>query len=257
MKIPSFNKFIAKSIINSFLSFPCPICGEKSQAGNFNGLCEKCSATLKEIPQPYCSECGGTNKGFLAMCDKCIRGLERPWDKIIAVYEYDYLAGKMLRNLKYNNGSHMIKGLMPAVLNRILYSLDEIDFMVPIPLHYSRLLTRGFNQSELLAIELKESLKYSDCLEFQKYKNLKVINLLSRKMRTKVQMTLAQEERLKNMQGVFAVRQRMVKKYNISKDSKILLIDDVLTTGATLKFATDALNAAGFKNVNVLVLARR
>ena len=246
------------SIFNSFLSFPCPVCGESSNKKNqANSLCDNCASNLQKIQMPYCSGCGGTNKGFLAMCDKCIKGLDRPWKNIIAVYEYDYLAGKMLRNLKYNNASHMVKSLISGAVERISCAADDIDFIIPIPLHYSRLLSRGFNQSELLAVELREALKSSEFILNKKYKNLKAINLLSRRMRTKVQMTLAQEERLENMQGVFKVRNRLVKKHNINENSNILLIDDVLTTGATLKFATEALNDAGFKNINVLVLARR
>ncbi len=252
-----FNLSLKKSS-TAFLSFPCPVCGKASNDNELNHLCSECADQLQLIAQPYCRGCGGVNSGFLALCEKCIKGLDRPWQKIIAVYEYDYLAGKILRNLKYNTATYMVKCLMPEALLRLAANDLAIDYVIPIPLHYTRLLSRGFNQSELLALELIQQLKKSkDERITEKYSQLKMVRLLSRKMRTRVQMTLDQEERLENMQDVFKVNKRFIKKLKISKDSNILLVDDVLTTGATLKFATETLNEAGFQNISVLVFARR
>ncbi len=251
-------KLSLKKSSTAFLSFPCPVCGKVSNDNEFNHLCSECADQLQLIAQPYCCGCGGSNRGFLALCDKCIKGLDRPWEKIIAIYEYDYLAGKILRNLKYNTATHMVKCLMPEVLLRLTANNLKIDYVIPMPLHYTRLLSRGFNQSELLVLELIQQFKKSsDERVIKKYSHVKMVRLLSRKMRTRVQMTLDQDERLENMQGVFKVNERFVKKLNIPKNSNILLVDDILTTGATLKFATEALNEAGFQNINVLVFARR
>ncbi|UDQ97512.1 ComF family protein [Lentisphaerota bacterium WC36G] len=246
--------FSLKAICDSFIAFPCPLCKKVSENNLNNGLCDDCKKLLCKIALPYCHGCGGTNKGFLAVCEKCIKGLDRPWNKIIAVYEYDYLAGKMLRNLKYNDSPHLIKGLMPHAIERINEEQLDIDVIIPIPLHFSRLLWRGFNQSELIARELLFSLKKT---KYKKCQQIKIISLLKRKSRTKVQMTLDKEQRLENVQNVFDIKKGFLQKSKFSKDSNILLVDDVLTTGATLKFATEILRKSGFKNINVLVLARR
>ena len=117
---------------------------------------------------------------------------------------------------------------------------DYIDYIVPVPLHYRRFFKRGYNQSEVIASMLAKQLN-------KPYKNL-----LKRTRSTQRQATLSREERLKNLQGAFAVK----KPAHVS-GKKILLVDDVLTTGATLHACAEALQQAGSAEILVFTLARR
>ena len=117
---------------------------------------------------------------------------------------------------------------------------DDIDYIVPVPLHYRRFFKRGYNQSEVIASMLAKQLN-------KPYKNL-----LKRTRSTQRQATLSREERLKNLQGAFAVK----KPAHVS-GKKILLVDDVLTTGATLHACAEALQQAGSAELLVFTLARR
>ena len=115
-----------------------------------------------------------------------------------------------------------------------------VDLLVPVPLHYARLLKRKYNQSGLLAGELGRLTGLSvDYQALQKHKH------------TRPQVEFSGQERLKNVKGVFSVKH--IEKI---KGKRILLIDDVMTTGATLKECALALKKAGAKSVDALTVAR-
>ena len=121
-------------------------------------------------------------------------------------------------------------------------SLAEADLIVPVPLHYFRLIKRGYNQSGWLASAVGEQagrpVSHTD---------------LNRVRATPSQAGLNAKARYKNVRGAFAVSGRAAKKVT---GKQVVLVDDVLTTGATLKAASRALLKAGAKRVDVLVLAR-
>ncbi len=116
----------------------------------------------------------------------------------------------------------------------------ENAILVPIPLHWSRKLWRGFNQSEVLAQEIS-----------RKIPSTKVANLLKRVKKTKQQAKLSKNERTKNTQNAFVLTKNFAK----FSEQKIVLIDDVFTSGATLISAGNTLQKAGYKNINALVFA--
>jgi ComF family protein len=117
--------------------------------------------------------------------------------------------------------------------------LNTFDFILPIPLHPIRLRERGFNQSQLIAEILNEA------------HNIPILaNTLSRIRPTNPQSLLGQKERWTNMEGAF----RMKNNFSINNNS-ILLIDDLLTTGATASAAAQALKESGAKRVDLFVIA--
>jgi ComF family protein len=116
----------------------------------------------------------------------------------------------------------------------------NVDMIVPVPLHWKRFYQRGYNQSELLAIMLGRKI-HKPCRK-----------VLKRIRPTTRQATLSREERLKNLKNAFAVPHP-----EKVKDQKILLVDDVLTTGATLHACAETLLTAGAASVVVFTIARR
>jgi ComF family protein len=137
-------------------------------------------------------------------------------------------------------GVRTLQRPLGALLARALPRESSFDAVVPMPLHWRRRWQRGFNQSELLAREIARKW------------NVPVCGLVRRKRATAPQAGLTSAERRKNVQGAFAV-----KKAARLNGTRLLLIDDVLTTGATASACARALKRAGAAHVTFLALARR
>jgi ComF family protein len=120
--------------------------------------------------------------------------------------------------------------------------IDEADVLVPVPLHYTRLVMRGFNQSGWLAQAVAAETGRQVA-----------VDALVRTRRTPSQAGLAGRARRRNVSGAFKVRKAG---WAAVEGKRVLLVDDVLTTGATLSACTRALKQAGARHVDVLVLAR-
>ncbi|MCJ7508243.1 MAG: hypothetical protein MUO85_05870 [candidate division Zixibacteria bacterium] len=115
----------------------------------------------------------------------------------------------------------------------------ECDFLIPVPLHPSRKRKRGFNQSEILALEISQKLSLPTLKD-----------VLKRKKRTKDQTTLNAKEREENVKGAFSIRDE-----DKILDKQIILVDDVMTTGATLKECARTLVEAGAREIVGLTVA--
>ena len=120
-------------------------------------------------------------------------------------------------------------------------NLSDVAYLIPVPLHKTRKRERGFNQSEIVA----ESLGAELSLTVEK-------NILSRIKNTKYQTKLTVEERKQNVAGAFQVND----KQKILKDRKIILVDDVITTGATLNECAKVLKQAGVKEILGVTIAK-
>ncbi|MDI9320852.1 MAG: hypothetical protein QM530_10340 [Phycisphaerales bacterium] len=190
-------------------------------------LCLGCARSLLQQEEVLCIECAGnlplTNYHHIADNETAARFVGRIKLKHATSFAYftkDGLLQKMLHQFKYHN--HPKVGLFLAKrFAHLLKKTDwikEIDLIVPVPLHKKKLDRRGFNQSEIIATEIGRIL------------NIAVdMNLLDRKVNTESQTRKSLVQRLENMDGVF-----QLKKTSIAHQH-ILLLDDVLTTGATLE----------------------
>ncbi len=146
---------------------------------------------------------------------------------------------QLVHRLKYGNETALARTLGKIAAEKVKTSAIQIDCIVPIPLHWTRRLTRGYNQTALLAQVISEELK------------IPLKKLIKRTRYTPKQAKLGRKQRLKNLDGAFAVRN-----LKNCENSKILLIDDVMTTGTTLSVATKTLLNGGAKTVNVLAVLR-
>ena len=227
--------------LNNIFSFPCPNCEQAVSEQGDNLLCADCALLLREVKTPYCTGCGGELNGVLELCEKCIAEDRRLWKRAFSLWQYDGLCGRLIRKLKYNKKVEIARVFAEKAKKLFTSEHLSYDFVVPTPLHWTRLAIRGFNQSEIFAEAVSK-----EC-------NVPLRKLLVRKRRTKVQAGLNRDARHLNTLGAF----KAVKYDKIDKECNILLLDDVLTTGATLSSAVKALNSAGFYNVDVMVVARR
>ncbi|HEX7041699.1 MAG TPA: ComF family protein [Patescibacteria group bacterium] len=170
-------------------------------------------------------------------------------DGYVASVAYKRVMKKMLYQFKYQPFLVDLKTTLSDLMYENLIQselftnlLKEDPILIPIPLSSSKMRKRGYNQSEILAKELGKKI------------GLNVVNLLKRAKNTKPQYGLKREERLENMKGAFEVNLKL--KNQKSKFECAFLVDDVVTTGSTLREAAKVLKKNGFEKVWGLVLAQ-
>lgn len=197
-------------------------------------LCPRCRPHLKHNPSP-CPLCGLPYQGETP-CPAC--SLEAPpFSRTLAPFLYAPPLSLALRELKYKKRIHLVREIAPLWRETAGEGLPA-DFLVcPVPLHRRRLLERGFNQSLLLARKI--------------FGKKRVKELLVRHRATSPQAALPRKERLKNVKGAFRIR-----KGTEIAGRKILLFDDIFTTGATLRECAGVLLKAGAAEIRVAVVAR-
>ncbi|OGV48110.1 MAG: hypothetical protein A2X49_12940 [Lentisphaerae bacterium GWF2_52_8] len=232
-------KNLLPPLLDCVFSFPCPACRERlpERRGTF---CNECLAGLDFVSPPFCPGCGGSHDGVLKVCAKCLKADTRPWSQAISVFNMTPAVSELVQKFKYNNNPEMARPFGVLAANILKRSGLTPDFLVPTPLHWTRAWRRGFNQSSLLCEIISEEL------------GVPVLYILKRTRRTRQQTRLNREERKKNLAGAFCVRGQ-----TSIENRSILLLDDVMTTGATLSAAANALLAGGAREINVLALARR
>jgi len=220
-------------------SFPCLSCGvELGDAKNL--FCGKCLSEFSVIAPPRCPGCGGTLDGVLEYCTKCMEFEKRPWDGAFALFNLRGAGQRLVYAFKFYGRPELARPFADLARD-ILENEDlQIDAIVPVPLHWSRCFTRGYNQSALF------------CEELSRLTKIKFQPLLRRVKRTLQQARLDRDERRKNLSGAFAL-----KSGTDLCGKTILLVDDVMTTGATLSAATQAFKDSGAKAIYTLVIGRR
>lgn len=209
------------------------------------GLCGPCWRDTPFISGLVCDHCGvplpGEDTGEPELCDECLRH-ERPWAHGRAALLYKDLGRKLVLSLKHGDRTDLAR---PAAtwLARVATPLLRQDTLVaPVPLHWSRMLKRRFNQSAVLADAFAKHLHLEYCPD-----------LLLRSRRTQSLDGLNYSARFAMTEGAIRPNPRQA---HLIKDRSILLIDDVMTAGATFSASTQAAYAAGAKEVCVLALAR-
>lgn len=213
-------------LINALVDFIYP---KKCLACGKNGvfLCTDC-LKLFEYSDQICPECGeGSVMGWTH--DKC----KSKWnlDGLVVLYDYqDEKVRTLIDEIKFEFNRDLIK----LVIESCEFELGlDFEMIVPIPLYFYRENWRGFNQAKEIAIEVEI------------LTNIKCESVLIRKQATKQQsLSKTKEERLKNTKDVFGVRTEA-----LVSGKRVLLIDDVFTSGATLKEACKALKMAGAVSV--------
>ncbi len=179
--------------------------------------------------------------GAETMCAGCIAN-EPVWNQARAALAYDDGSRAMVLALKHSGRRERLAQMGVWIAAAAADILETADILVPVPLHYLRLAKRGYNQSGWLA---SATARVSGVPMS--------VDALVRAKRTPSQAGLSPSERAKNVAGAFRVRAGRAEKVS---GRRIVLVDDVLTTGATLTACTHALRSAGAANVDVLTLAR-
>lgn len=202
-------------------------------------LCESCSDSLFFIDSHFCPFCGNIGDLFF-VCKSCrgATGIE----KVFSLFKYnDPLARKIIKNFKYRYVKSIVHELEPIIRKFLLkYSgLIEKDgvTLLPVSLGWYKIRERGFNQAEELAKVIKKIL------------NLEINTKILKKCGiTRSQATLSYEERFNNLKGAFKVIKTPPK--------NVIIVDDVFTTGSTVKEVASVLKKAGTERIQIITFAR-
>lgn len=216
---------------------------------------------LDLVYPPVCGICGKFNREFL--CKKCQKVLEAEakfqidqvdnqeyfFENHLYIFKYEGIIRKLILNYKFNEKSFLYKTFVNFLIKneKFFKILKSYDTIIPIPISSKRMNERGYNQSELIGNEIVKNL-------LEKEKSLKIECITSCLIKQKnivEQSKLNKEQRQKNIQGVYKLKnkEKLVNK-------KILLIDDIYTTGSTVNECCKILEEANPRKIDVFTIAK-
>ena len=244
-------EYILKAFINGILDciFPphCPVCG-KVVSFQDGRICFSCRKVLKYVQEPRCMKCGkaitGEEKEFCWDCSK----KEFSYIRGFSVWEYDENMRKSIAAFKYHQRAEYRFYYGEQIEERFgdrLRSL-RLDALIPVPLHRRKLNSRGYNQAELIAKQVSQKLQVPVCSK-----------LLVRTKYTRPQKELDDTDRWNNLKTAFSIRKKEAERLrkNGIFPERVLLVDDIYTTGSTMEACTRTLMQAGVKEVYLLSLS--
>lgn len=232
-----------KRLLDLLYPRQCIGCGV-SAPETFRYICWDCWSDASRVEAPFCKRCGDPIAGAVDhdfICYACSAATPA-FDAARSAARYDGVVGEALRQLKYGQGIWLAPDMADLLHTCIRAEYPEctFDWVVPVPLHHVRRRERGFNQSAVLAQEL--SLRIG-CPAMP--------GMLKRIRPTISQTNLTAKERLSNVDDAF-----QHKKGKQLAGRRILLVDDVMTTGATVNTCAKALKKGGAVSVHVITAAR-
>ncbi|MGE5547084.1 MAG: double zinc ribbon domain-containing protein [Solirubrobacterales bacterium] len=238
---------VARTVVDALLPPLCLSCG--TIVAEPGALCPRCWEAMSFLSPPLCRACGhpfdvgpvdaGGSDDLL--CGPCLDH-PPPWRRARAVFRYDDTSKPLVLRFKHADRIEAAPAFARWMARAGAELIAAADLVVPVPLHRFRLLARRYNQAALLAMALgRLSGKTVEP------------DLLVRRRATPAMGHLGRDERRRNVKGAFAVRSA---KAATVEGRTILLVDDVLTTGATIGECARVLMAAGAAAVDVLTLGR-
>lgn len=241
------NESLLKKLYNSALDllFPeegvCFYCDKYYEEVKEDHVCSECRDKLIFINEDKCPVCGkpAYHGNSLQRCSYCINKTFY-FKKAISPLEFTGLLRKSIYRYKYESKPYFYKSFGEFMINAFKKeNIGSIDLIVPVPLHRVRKAERGYNQAELLAKYLSSKLSIP----------LDNRNLIRTKS-TIIQNRLLRHEREENIKGAFKIKDN-----GVFKDKRILLVDDIFTTGATVNECSKVLRECGANEVYVITIA--
>lgn len=216
-------KRFLKAMINMIFPPVCGICGKIDN----KGICNKCFLKLMALAENRIMDQWETEKNF---------------HQLIYIFKYEGMIRKIILDYKFNEKSYIYETFVNFILKdeKIFEKLQTYDTIIPVPISKTRMKERGYNQSFLIAKALGNKLNIhieTNCL-------VKTKNVIE-------QSKLNREERKRNIQNVYELENKQ-----ILNNRKILLIDDIYTTGNTINECSKILKQANPNRIDVLVLAK-
>lgn len=236
-------KIVKQEILNMLFPAVCGICGKIDE----NWICEKCYRRLnkfKVVKSINNIEIANIQKNKELI--ECIEDLsfknENYYDELLYIFKYKSIVRDLILQYKFNNKAY-ISNLFSTIILKDKFCCEKIrfyDIMIPVPMFEKKKKQRGYNQTELIAEKICKELN----IALEKNNLIKIRN-------TKVQSTLAGSERKENIKNAFYVNNK-----EKLRDKRIIVFDDIFTTGETVKEISRVLRESGAKEILILVLAK-
>ena len=231
-----------RALISLFYPPACAVCAEPVDFEEY--LCAACAAKAPRIKPPFCHTCSEPFDGAITDTFSCANCAHRVlhFEAAVAAFRSRGVVRKIIHEFKYTHQLHLrhpVAEWLVATLDDPRLNGRRFDTVIPVPLHPARKRERGFNQAELLAeiFSARAGLKMRSALERIRY--------------TTTQTAFDRAERMENLRDAFRLR----KKADV-RGLRVLLIDDVLTTGSTLSECARVLKAGGAISVHAATAAR-
>ncbi|MGA2505866.1 MAG: phosphoribosyltransferase family protein [Chitinispirillaceae bacterium] len=231
-------KVFSRRLVDYLFPPLCIIC-DRPRLPHDRWLCENCKSNLRENHERRdpCPRCGMNRK--LSHC-ACTHEWKHPFESVYSILDFDNNVQAIMHQIKYRGKRRFTIYFGALLVNSVPQQVfDAVDACIAVPLHPNRQQKRGYNQSSLLA----RGIGCSPLLE----------GVLLRTRNTGSQTNLDRAQRLQNMEGSFAVVPEQAGKI---RGKRLMLVDDIVTTGATTAAAAKALLGAGAASVRVLSVAR-
>ena len=226
---------LVTTILNSIYPSICPLCKNLSDSHQHSPICTNCWGGIKRYSGPSCRICAVPLVSvYSTVCKECFTGAPL-FSKVLNYGLYADALAEAINLMKFSGLRRFANPLGKLLLN---LEMPECDGIIPVPLSKSALRERGFNQSLLMAKVISKNLRISVHMDML----LKIKDTLP-------QVGLNAKERRKNLRGAFKASGKINK-------LRLLLLDDVMTTGATARECSKTLMSAGAKEVIVITLAR-
>lgn len=243
----------ANGLATALLAPACAVCNALLDRPLDGCVCRTCWSSIRRITPPVCDRCGdplaqhnqspipstqSLQHSQQSICAQCC-AVETVIRRARAIGEYEGTLREIIHALKYSRRHSLARPLAELMRRRGRDLLDDVDCVVPVPLHSRREYQRGFNQSHEIARHLGRP----------------VANVLVRCRATRAQVELAADRRRANVLGAFRLRRGLFRTSHIRR-KRMLLIDDVSTTGSTLEACALVLKESGASEVFALTAAR-
>ncbi len=236
MKLKYYLQKIKKIILDTLFPIRCLSCQKYNQ-----WICHDCHKTFPILTEQHCFICKNNETENGEICLPCSQKYEADLKSVFIASTYQsQILKKAVHHFKYKFIEKLAEPLALLIAQSLQNSKHPApDLIIPVPLHKKRLRWRGFNQSEVLAQDLDLKIPI-------------INNSLIRKNNTTPQVKMkSRKKRLENLNDAFHI-----KNPEVIKGKKILLIDDIITTGTTLSICASVLKKAGAEEVRALVIAR-
>lgn len=229
------------------IAFPkiCLVCKSSLGTSSVAGLiCSRCWSKVQKNLPPFCRSCGrhlDKNNFTNNICLHCLK-VKLHFDRAFSPCVYNGVIKELLHMFKYSNKKHLglpLSSIMADFIKEYNLPIGYLDLIIPMPLHKTRLREREFNQAQILGNYIAREFKKDLCCD-----------TLARRRNTKTQTHLSLDERALNVKDCFSVTEK-----TRVKGKNILLVDDVLTSGATCSEAACVLKNEGASIIFVLTLA--
>lgn len=236
----------ADAVVSVLFPAPCRVCRRPLSTASRVPVCAECLGALRRIVPPFCRDCGRPFPPILAssvspVCHACLRHAYR-FDLARNFAYYDDNMVRLLTLLKHEPAAPLAAWFAERIeeVVRAEPAVGEVDWVIPVPLDRTRFRERGYNQAELIARPLASRLRRPLSTR-----------LLRRLHPRPPKLKLSRRERWETVRGAFEVPPRTQ-----LTNARVLLVDDVLTSGATLDACARALRSAGAATVRAVTVAR-